>query len=52
MFHHDHDVIDFLGIEKARALFENLEFELLKMTVNFQSSKFADLVPIFIKGEI
>lgn len=47
--HEFHDVIDFLGIEKTRALFENLEFELLKMTVNFQSPKFADLVPIFIK---
>ncbi|MBP9779416.1 polyprenyl synthetase family protein [Candidatus Gracilibacteria bacterium] len=50
--HEEHDVIDFLGIDKARALFENLEFELLKMTINFQSSKFADLVPVFIKGEI
>ncbi len=45
----EHDVIDFLGIEKARNLFENLEFELLKMTRNFQSSKFADLIPIFIE---
>ena len=50
--HTDQDVIDFLGIEKARNLFENLEFELLKMTRNFQSSKFADLIPTFVEGKI
>lgn len=52
MTHTEHDVIDFLGIEKARNLFENLEFELLKMTRNFQSSKFADLIPLFVEGKI
>jgi geranylgeranyl pyrophosphate synthase len=50
--HSNLDVIDFLGIEKAHALFENLEFELLKMTRNFQSPKFADLIPIFVEGKI
>ena len=46
------NVIDFLCIEKAKALYENLEFELLKMTQDFQSSKFSDLIQVFISGKI
>jgi geranylgeranyl diphosphate synthase, type II len=41
------NVVDFLWIEKAKALCENLQFELLKMTQNFQSSKFSDLIDVF-----
>lgn len=50
--HTERNVIDFLGIEKAKALYDNLEFELLKMTRNFQSTKFADLIEIFKEGKI
>ncbi len=41
------NVVDFLWMEKTKALLENLQFELLKMTQNFQSSKFSDLIDYF-----
>ena len=41
------NVVDFLGMDKTKALLENLQFELLKMTQNFQSSKFSDLIDYF-----
>lgn len=40
-------VVDFLGYEKAKALYEELYIELMKMTEGFQSPKFKDLVIMF-----
>ncbi len=47
----ERNVVDFLWAEKTKALFENLEFELLKLTREFQSSKFADLIEIFTQAK-
>jgi len=45
-------VIDFLGYEKAKALYDELYMELMKMTGGFQNSKFQDLINIFKDREI
>ncbi len=45
-------VVDFLWYEKATLLRANIEFELVKMTNNFQSPKFKDLVEFFARETI
>jgi geranylgeranyl diphosphate synthase type II len=40
-------VVDFLGYEKATGLVATLQFELMKMTANFQNPKFKDIVDFF-----
>ena len=43
----DRWVVDFLGYDKTKDLYENLNLELMKMTTNFQNSKFHDIVDFF-----
>jgi geranylgeranyl pyrophosphate synthase len=40
-------VVDFVGYEKAKGLYEELYVELMKMTGGFQNSKFQDIITIF-----
>lgn len=45
-------VVDFLWYEKSKDLVSTLQFELLKMTENFQNPKFKDLVEFFMEKKI
>jgi hypothetical protein len=40
-------VVDFLGYDKAKLLYEELYIELMKMTSSFQNPKFKDIVMLF-----
>ena len=40
-------VVDFVGYEKAKNLYEELYVELMKMTGGFQNSKFQDIITVF-----
>lgn len=40
-------VVDFVGYEKAKTLYEELYMELMKMTGGFQNPKFQDIITIF-----
>lgn len=40
-------VVDFVGYEKAKTLYEELYVELMKMTGGFQNPKFQDIITIF-----
>jgi Polyprenyl synthetase len=40
-------VVDFVGYEKAKNLYEELYIELMKMTGGFQNSKFQDIITVF-----
>ena len=40
-------VVDFVGYEKAKTLYDELYMELMKMTGGFQNPKFQDIITIF-----
>lgn len=40
-------VVDFVGYEKAKHLYEELYIELMKMTGGFQNPKFQDIITVF-----
>lgn len=43
----DRGVVEFLGYEKAKSLYDELYVELMKMTGGFQNPKFQDIINIF-----
>ena len=45
-------VVDFLWIDQSKQLFEKLGVELINITTNFRSSKFEDIVHLFLERKI
>lgn len=52
LINRERGVVDFLGYEKAKALYEELYVELMKMTEWFQNTKFQDLIVIFRERQV
>lgn len=44
-------IVSYMGIEKTKKLLQELEYGLIDITNNFQTSKFADIVEYVVRRE-
>jgi geranylgeranyl pyrophosphate synthase len=44
-------IVSYMGIEKTKKLLQELEYGLIDITNNFQTSKFADIVEYVVQRE-